>query len=189
MSKIEVNFINDAYSKMMALVDHFDTEVGWCGTVERVSSNKFRITDIVVYPQEVTGGTVNTDQGEYAMWYCSLSDEVFENLHFQGHSHVNMPPTPSGTDEADQRSTIESAGTAPFKIFMIVNKRRNYNIRLYDLENDVMYTTADILVTVGDFDKKKFLDSVKHFVKQKESKRYRIKQCWKGGYMYEPVEN
>ena len=59
---VEVNFTPEAYHEMCMLIDHFDTEVAWHGLVDRIDKTHFRITKILVYPQKVTGATVNTDQ-------------------------------------------------------------------------------------------------------------------------------
>ena len=65
---VEVNFTLEAYHEMCALIDHFSTEVAWHGLVKRLDKTHFQITKILIYPQKVTGATVNTDQEEYTKW-------------------------------------------------------------------------------------------------------------------------
>ena len=74
----------EAYHKIVTLVTEFANEVGWHGTVQRVSDNEFIIQDIFVYPQEVTASTVNTDQEAYTQWLYELGDDVFNNIRMQG---------------------------------------------------------------------------------------------------------
>lgn len=164
---ITVNFTYEAYHQMFALINHFSSEVAWCGTVNRIDETHFQITKILLYPQTVTGATVNTDWGEYSMWYAKLPDEDFNNLHFQGHSHVNMGVTPSGTDMEDQWRFIDTMPMDSYEIFMIWNKRREYNVRVIDLKANVIYEGEDVNVTVGDFDSSRFLENADQIVKNK----------------------
>ena len=71
--------------------------MAWCA--ERCEEkDTYLISDILVYPQEVTGSTVTTDQNEYEMWLMKQEDDVFNNIRMQGHSHVNMSTSPSSVD-------------------------------------------------------------------------------------------
>ena len=76
----------EAYRKTLALVMGFSDEVGWHGKVSRVGEcneagcNEFIVEDIFVYPQEVTGSTVNTDQEAYTKWLYGLDDDTFNRI-------------------------------------------------------------------------------------------------------------
>ena len=85
-----------AWIKMTALVSEFSTEVQWHGLVRRLSECEFEIYDILVPPHTVTAATVTSDQEKYSNWINGLDDETFNALRFHGHSHVNMPVSPSG---------------------------------------------------------------------------------------------
>lgn len=90
--KAKVLFTPDAWRKMQALVSDFDKEVAWHGVAYRGeddSKDEYYITDILVYPQEVTGATVNTDQEKYEMWLMSHDDDVFNNIRMQKPSIAN----------------------------------------------------------------------------------------------------
>lgn len=163
---ITVNFTYEAYHQMFALINHFNCEVAWAGTVNRIDETHFQITKILLYPQVVTSVTVNTDTSEYSMWYAKLPDEDFNSLHFQGHSHVNMGVTPSSTDMEDQWRLIGNLPKDGYQIFMIWNKRREYNVRVIDLAKNVIYEGEDVNVTVGDFDTARFLESADEIVKK-----------------------
>ena len=151
---------------MCLLIDHFDTEVAWHGLVDRIDKTHFRITKILVYPQKVTGGTVNTDQEKYVNWQDGLDDESFNKLRFQGHSHVNMATNPSSVDMDKQWEMINSFGDDVFYIFMIWNKKRSYNVRVVDMAENVIYSGDDVKVTIGDADMKGFLTEAEALIEK-----------------------
>lgn len=142
--KAVVVFENEAYKKMNALVQVCDKEIGWYGTVKREGEKRFVVTDIIMFPQEVTGVTVQTDDAEYTNWSNALSDEVFNSMRFYGHSHVNMGCSPSGVDTDHYKNMIQNCND--FYIFGIFNKNKTYNywLNIYDIENNVLYEKEDI---------------------------------------------
>lgn len=147
--KAKVLFTPDAWHKMQALVSDFDKEVAWHGVAYRGedgNKDEYYITDILVYPQEVTGATVNTDQEKYEMWLMSHDDDVFNNIRMQGHSHVNMGVTPSGVDTSLYDRILEQLDDEMFYIFMIWNKKKDKTIKIYDLKKNVLFDTADVTV-------------------------------------------
>lgn len=154
-----------AYHKMFALVTHFSSEVAWHGICKRDenSDNVFHITDILVYPQVVTGSTVNTDQAAYEKWIFSLDAEVLRNMRFQGHSHVNFSTTPSGVDINNQDKLLTQLKDEMFYVFMIVNKRCEVHAEVYDLKTNTAYNTNDIEVVIEG------LEDVADFVKEAEA--------------------
>lgn len=143
--KAEVHICKTAYDKMQALISECSKEIAWHGTIERDEEKPyvFWITDILVFPQTVTGATVTCDDTEYALWL--YSDEVgdnFDKLRFHGHSHVNMGVTPSGTDETYRENLMQNVND--FYVFGIFNKRDDYNLIIYDVENNIMFENSDI---------------------------------------------
>jgi hypothetical protein len=134
-----IAFTETAKQKIDALVDQCDSEIGWHGIVER-KDNKFLIKDILVYPQTVTGATVTVDDEEYSLnWLQKLDDETFNALRMQGHSHVNMPTSPSGTDMDTYKKILDTLSDDDYYIFMIVNKRGTLWINIYDNKNNVIF--------------------------------------------------
>lgn len=154
-----------AFAKMNALIQQFDSEVAWHGVVERDQEDPsiFRIVDILVYPQIVTGTTVNTDQEAYQTWLYSFDDDVFNNMRMQGHSHVNMSVSPSGVDTTHQEKILEQIAENDYYIFMIWNKKYDRFVRIFDLKNNTLYETADVDVLIGDtgVDLKAFIEESK----------------------------
>lgn len=152
-----------AYLKMNALVQEFTSEVAWHGTVER-DGNHFHIKDIFVYPQVVTGVTVTPDQVEYTNWLYDLDDDDFKSLRFHGHSHVNMPTSPSGTDMQFQTDMLSKLSGEDYYIFVIWNKRSEYTFRVYDLATNTMYDDSDIDFYIEGFDYNAVVSDAKKLV-------------------------
>lgn len=167
-AEVRVGFAPMAFAKMMSLVYTFDSEVAWHGTATRTEDGYY-IHDIMVYPQTVTGSTVNTDQEEYQTWLMELDDDVFNRTRMQGHSHVNMGTSPSGVDTTHQEAIIDQLGAEDFYIFMIWNKKMERTIRIFDMAKNAMYEDDDVSIYIGDndFDMKEFLDEAESNVVKK----------------------
>lgn len=147
--RAQLLFSPKAWIMMTTLIKDFSTEVQWHGLTTRLSNNTFLVEDILIFPHEVTGTTVISDQEEYEEWQNSLDDETFNKIRFHGHSHVNMGVTPSGVDNGYRNGIINSFPTPTDKddfyyIFLIGNKRDDFEIEIYDITNGVHYKKADV---------------------------------------------
>lgn len=151
---------------MQTLIREFDKEVAWHGVAERCEEkDTYLISDILVYPQEVTGSTVTTDQNEYEMWLMKQEDDVFNNIRMQGHSHVNMSTSPSSVDLNLYDGILSQLDSDMFYIFMIYNKRGEKTVKLYDLRENILFETADVTVAVKEVgDLTGFLEEAKELV-------------------------
>lgn len=148
-----IHFTELAYLKMTQLIDKFDKEIAWHGVAfrdEDESKDDYYISDILVYPQEVTGATVTTDQEKYTMWLYGHEDDVFNNIRFQGHSHVRMAVTPSGTDDLLYERIIEKMKDDDFYIFGIWNKNNDRNVFIYDMKKNMVFDNDDVVIDVPD---------------------------------------
>lgn len=165
--KTTVCFTERAFMKQLALVQQSDKEVAWHGTAKRLEGGDgYVVEDIYVYPQEVTGATVTTDQKQYEGWLDSLDDEQFHKLRFHGHSHVNMTTSPSSTDEEHYEGLVKSLRDDDFYIFFITNKAGAKTTMVYDIGKNVMYEPKDInVVVIGDSNLGAFLREAKDMVK------------------------
>lgn len=151
--KATLRFTSMAWDKMHALVAKFDKEVAWHCTAERLENNVYQLSDVLVYPQKVTSATVEMDEIGYAKWIQSgieAGDERFDHLYCQGHSHVNMGCSPSSTDLDHQRKILEMMRDTGFYVFLIWNKKGEYNAWIYDLGNNICFEKADIQIEVED---------------------------------------
>lgn len=145
-------FTEVAWIKMWTIIFGIDKEIAWHGVVKRDEDNTYVVSDILVYPQKVTGATVESDDDKYPFWYAKLTDtpEVFDNLRMQGHSHVNMGVTPSGTDLAFYKDILDMVGEDDFYVFVIFNKKGEKTVKIYDFRDNLLYETADVDVKVSD---------------------------------------
>lgn len=142
--KAKIYFTTNAYTKMYALVDAFDTEVEWHALAKRVSETEFKVYDVLVFPHVVSAANVVSDQHEYEEWLNSLDDETFADLRCHGHSHVRMSTQPSGFDVSYREKVVNTLPTASpdddvFYIFYILNKNRQSTFQIYDITNNAMY--------------------------------------------------
>ncbi len=179
--KAEVFFTPPAWAKMVILINEFDKEVAWHGVAHRFGEAegeevlagpecKYIITDILVYPQEVSAATVEMDTEKYAAWLMeNIEDERFDNIRMQGHSHVRMAPNPSSVDLNHQEEILNMLGEDDFYIFMIWNKSFARNIKIYDMKENTLFENGDVTVRildeVGSLDE--FLKNAKTMVKDR----------------------
>ena len=136
----------EAYKKTVTLLAEFKDEVAWHGTVSRLSEDEFIIEDVLVYPQEVTGSTVNTDQEKYTKWLYDLEDDTFNAIRMQGHSHVNMGVSPSRVDDNHRQKILSQLESTMFYIFMIWNKSLAVHTLVYDMQRNILYENDDVKI-------------------------------------------
>lgn len=156
-------YINStAYLKMMLYVRDTDVEIAWHGTVERnLEHNFYYIKDVFLYPQIIRSATVDTDQKKYNDWMDTLDDETFNTMRFQGHSHVNMSTSPSSVDLQMYENFLQVLQKNDYYIFMILNKRGEFNCYIYDLAKNLIYDTEDIDVKIITKDSNNLLKEIK----------------------------
>ena len=163
----------EAYRKIIALVTGLQDEVGWHGTVTRHSDKEFLIEDIFVYPQEVTGSTVNTDQKKYTEWLYDLDSDIFNKIRMQGHSHVNMGVSPSGVDNRHRQQILEQLDEDMFYIFMIWNKSLAVHTLVYDMAENILYEEDEVNIRLlGDENMTDFISDAKEKIKKAERSKY-----------------
>lgn len=131
---------------MRKIIAEVDKECAWHGCVTR-EDNTYRIEDIEIYPQTVTGATVEADEVKYPLWIIQHTDEQINTMRFQGHSHVNMAVSPSGTDLAFYDDLTKQV--KDYYIFIIQNKKGEYNLRLVDKENNLLYEDLTYEIDYG----------------------------------------
>lgn len=160
----------EAWVKTVMLLKEFDSEVAWHGLIRRGEEDGvFIVYDVMVYPQEVTGTTVNTDQEEYTKFLIELTEEDANAMHIQCHSHVNMSTSPSGVDTEHQSKIVKSMKNG-FYVFQIWNKKLESTSFIYDMDNNIMYENKDIIVDVIDNEygiSSEFVAEAKKIVKKK----------------------
>ena len=149
--KATLRFTELAWLKMKALVAENSKEVAWHGCVERLDGDVYLVSDILVYPQEVTGVTVDMDADAYAKWIQAgivSGDDRFNHFYMQGHSHVDFAVSPSPTDLDHQKEILDMVRDNGFYVFVIWNKKNEHNIWIYDLQKNTLFENADVTVEV-----------------------------------------
>ena len=173
--KAHIYFTEIAWMKTTALLREFSKEVAWHATAYRIPGDKdeYLIKDVLVYPQTVTPATVDMDVEEYAKWIqegIMADDERFDHIRCQMHSHVNMSVFASGTDSQHQEEILEQLDDDDFYIFMIWNKSLNVYMRVFDMQKNLLFETADCEWAVLDdtIGLSKFIADAKKIVKEQK---------------------
>jgi hypothetical protein len=143
--KPTILFTKKAYEKVTTICQTIDIEIAWHGVVTK-EKDTYIIEDILVYPQEATPVTVTSNDDDYPSWLHNLPDNIFNKIRLQGHSHVNMATTPSGTDVINRDDILTQV--TDYYIFMIFNKKNSINIRLYDIKENICYEPQDIKLII-----------------------------------------
>jgi hypothetical protein len=138
------------WTKMVTLIDAVSTELAWHCIVDRIDRDHFIIRDVMMYPQEVTGTAVDSNDAKYPDWLNAIDDETFARIRGQGHSHVHMGSTPSGADTAFYQRMLTSV--TDYYIFFIMNKKGDLWVNLYDVQHNLIYEQEDIVVSLVDND-------------------------------------
>lgn len=148
--KAKVIFSEVAWLKMNSLISEFSSEVAWNGIVFRGENpDEYYVSDIIIYPQSVTGVTVERDTDKFAEWCCSIPNEMWCNIRMHGHSHVNMGTSPSATDkDFYEKEILPAIGEDGFYILSIWNKSGSKTVIIYDLANNIMFENNDVEVVV-----------------------------------------
>ena len=140
----------ETYLKMYALVDNTDDEISWHCMVKK-SENKYLLYDVLIFPQENTAAHTGTDDKKYTEWLQELmfNDTFpFNELRCHGHSHVNMNVFSSATDDEYQTNLTQNIDDGDFYIFLILNKKREMCVLLYDFEHNILFDKKDVDIIV-----------------------------------------
>ena len=166
--RAKITFSEKAWVKMQELIRVSKKEVGWHGVVWRLVQDEYYVNDILIYPQIVSGVHFTTDQAEYEKWLCTLPDEEFKHLRLHGHSHVDMPVSPSGRDDVQWNALLERVPADGFQVFMIWNKRGECTCKVYDFQQNVAFETEDCDVSIdeGEYGLAAFTKEAKAIVKE-----------------------
>lgn len=170
-----------AWFKMTAVLDQFDKEVAWHGVAERVAGEEdaYIISDIMVYPQTVTGATVEMDELEYGKWLMENDDDPrWHMLHSQFHSHVRMGTSPSAVDINHQNQILDQVKDDGFYIFGIYNKRMEYTLKIFDRRINTLFENKDITVKIYG------IEGINDFVSTSKAVVVEKKPTYVGGQNY-----
>lgn len=149
--KATLYYTEEAWMKSKLLISMSDKEIAWHSLAKRgedPTKHEYIIYDVLVYPQEVTGTTVTTDQVRYQTWLYEQPDEVFNNIRAQCHSHVNMGVSPSGVDTSLYERILNQLSDEDFYIFTIGNKKGDLTVIIYDMGKNILFETKDVTTDI-----------------------------------------
>tara|TARA_R100001377_G_C3181619_1_gene106861 strand:- start:345 stop:1190 length:846 start_codon:yes stop_codon:yes gene_type:complete len=136
-----VYFQPEAYEKMVQIVEECQLEVGWFCSVSKLSKTDYLIEDVYLPHQEVTA--VETDIPAEALEeaYLAMLEQGKDpsTLYAWFHSHVNMGVSPSGQDELQVESFLQ---TCPVFIRGIMNKAGALKVDLYLRTEGIAYNSV-----------------------------------------------
>jgi len=161
-----VLFTQTAYIKQKYIVENSAQEIAYHGVVEKRAKGIYIISDIILYPQTVTGATVDTDQQKYTQWIVNLPEETLNSLRYQGHSHVNMSVSPSSVDQKFYETLIENIDN--FYVFGIQNKQGSNWFSIYDKDENILYEPEDLSWGIVGIYFGEIKDSIKNNISQTE---------------------
>ena len=171
--------------KMQALVDESSVEISWHGFVKRdKEKNIYFLYDIALFPQINSASTTTTDQDKYAEWisqYITDTESNFEDMRLHGHSHVNMGVFSSGTDNAYQEDLITHTEDGDYYIFLILNKKREMCVLIYDFEQQILFKNHEVIVKIMDKDTVDAYTWAKQMIKEYCTEE---KPKWKSSHNY-----
>lgn len=169
-------------TQVQYLVKNVPTECQWFHSITKTTYTDgivFRIDELIIPPQEVTGATVDSSPADVkamsdeiktvAGGYNAEYNNMLKRIKCWSHSHVNMTPTPSGTDEQTFKEYVADTVTQnndgeqyPVGMF-IVNKQNKYYLRIYDPELDLIFDGLTLHIEDQDVN----LDYVDEAIKNK----------------------
>lgn len=151
--KVKIEY--PALLKMRCYVDECDKEIGWLGLVEKTENN-YVIKDVEIMKQNVTDVSVDIkEEGlqEYAERIMARGEyDNLNKIRCWGHSHVNMPVSPSSTDEKTFREYYKECD---YFIRIIANKKGDLKLDIAEPLKHIMYTNIKWEVDIPEYIVKK----------------------------------
>lgn len=154
----------ETLQKAMYFVDKVKTECQWFHRVSREQDGDrivYKLTDIYIPEQTVTGGTVDSDPELIAKLSSEIKEktggyndefnEIVSSLSCWCHSHVNMATTPSGTDDSNFKEQVRFArqgGVTGPQMMIILNKSESYFTRVLDTDLNLLFENVPIVRTI-----------------------------------------
>jgi hypothetical protein len=142
-----ISMTYEVMTKIKAIVDTCDTEVGFVGLVQR-GGNIYNIYDVFVPKQEAHGSTCEIAPGALLDIGQALLEEEdgiekANQLRYWCHSHNTMGTTPSAQDD---KQALEFLDDADYLIRHIVNKKGEHDLTFYDFKNGFEYSDLELTI-------------------------------------------
>lgn len=172
---------HDCIDLMNELVAGCSDEIGWLCLSKKEDEDTYLIYDVMMCDQEVQPAYVELLEDSLSDVYTELlknRPEEVNNCRVWVHSHVNMSPSASGTD--DQTFEEYYSECDDYFIRLIMNKKGEYSLDLADIEEGVMYRNLTYYIRydelMGDLldkldEAKAVVDSINKVVEEERKKR------------------
>lgn len=183
---------SEVYTAMTTLVKQYNDEISWhCFCHRDLKNQIYKIYDIILFPQINSATATMTDEEAYSSWITKLitdPESDFENMRVHGHSHVNMQVFSSGVDDAYQKDLLSKINDDDYYIFLILNKKQEMCVLIYDYYYRCLYETKDIIIQILDNDGNNIEDwasnQIKEYCsKEKTTRRYNYPSSYSSLYL------
>lgn len=150
----KIIFSEQAYYDMVSFYTAKITdnkEFMFIGVVDKLKNNVYHITDIKLIPQTANSGAFcETDDDAYPGWLHETFPNVKDKMkvRLNGHSHVNMAVEPSGIDNQNIERMMQYVDD--FFIQLIINRRQEIKINLWDKESGLIFNTCSYFIQIGE---------------------------------------
>ncbi len=138
MQEFCLTFSAKAWTKLHWLYSRSNNEVGGFGLAPD-ANNLLRIEDIILNPQEVSPTFIEWDDEGVSNYMTDMLDEGYLPKQFMRvwiHTHPNMAPTPSITDETTLKDCF---GDCDWCIMFILGKNGDYSCRYVNNKNGYFF--------------------------------------------------
>jgi len=144
----KITMTYDVMTRIKAIVDICDTEVGFVGLVQKSGNNTYNIYDVFIPEQEAHGATCEIAPGAlldigHALLEGVDGVEKANQLRYWGHSHNTMSTHPSGQDN---KQALEFLQDADYLIRHIVNKKGEHDLTFYDFKSGFEYSDLELTI-------------------------------------------
>lgn len=145
-------YTSKAFAK---LIDYLNTthaktyEFGFMGLVEKREDN-YIVQDVEIHPQLCKTAFYETDDAKFPEWLNTTYPRPDQRklIRLQGHSHVNMQTSPSGTDEEQILKLVDQV--QDYYIQLIINQKLVNTCNIYSKELNLIYTNVSEYVIMND---------------------------------------
>lgn len=143
-------YTTKAYRTLLAMMSttHAKTkEFMFLGFVEQ-SGKDYIVEDFFLVPQHMCSGAYCETNDRYETWIneaVPLDKRRLIRLH--GHSHVNMPTSPSGTDDNQIKELCVNVSN--YFIQLIINHNMANTVNIWDKTNNLIYSNIDQYIKIN----------------------------------------
>lgn len=167
VTKPKIFITATAYVKMCTIVKECDGEIGWHLLMRKHTTGLYEVYDVLIYPQKASAAYIEVDDEERNKWQNKMDINVFKAIHGQVHSHVNMSCTPSGVDKTHYEEVTNLIKSKPenYYLFAIVNKKGDLWANFYDYEQNIIFDTKEIEITIMNESGEDIINEIKEEIK------------------------